>query len=313
MPILRLNAGPDGLVLHRSPACTMRAVQGAATGAGPVIVLVHGFKYDPDCSSCSPHTSIFGLPAHKTATNDVQWLRHLGFGTGRDGDEGLAIAFAWRGRGNLWRAERAARAAGRHLAQVIGAIHRRAPRRPIHIITHSMGSEVAFEALHDLPAGAVQRIIALTGASYAARATKAMQTPAGQAAELFNITSRENDVFDFMYERLMAPPVRGDRAMSAGIALPHAVNIQLDCPRTLAALTRFGGHVSPASRRMCHWSGYTRPGVLRFYARILRTPDSVVLKEMQVALPAHPAPRWSRLFSRPAMGWTLPAPQKAAT
>ncbi|MEO0379458.1 MAG: alpha/beta hydrolase [Pseudomonadota bacterium] len=312
MPILRLNAGPDGLVLHGSPAAALPAIRTAAQGTGPVIVLVHGFKYDPDCNHCSPHATIFGTQPHQHRAGHMQWLRHLGFGTG-NANEGLAIAFGWRARGNLWRAQRAARAAGRHLASVINLIKQRAPARPLHIISHSMGSEVVFEALHTLPPNTVQRIIAISGATYASRAAQAMQSPAGRTAELFNITSRENDVFDFMFERLIAPPVAGDWAMGNGLDLPHVVNIQLDCARTLAALTRFGGHIAPAGRRMCHWSGYTRPGVLRFYAHALRNPDAVDVMELQDVLPDAVAPRWSRMFARPKLPLTLPMARKTAS
>jgi len=312
MPILRLNAGPDGLVLHGSAASALSAIRTAAAGTGPVMVLIHGFNYDPDGAGCSPHASIFNPGPHHHHPKKSPWLRHLGFGTGNS-HEGLAIAFAWRARGDLWRAERSARAAGRNLADVIRMIRFRAPERPIHVISHSMGSEVIFEALQTLPAGAVQRIIALSGATYASRAAAAMQMPAGRAAELFNITSRENDVFDFMFERLIAPPVRGDWAMGGGIDLPNAVNIQLDCACTLAALTQFGGYIAPALRRMCHWSGYTRPGALRFYARVLRSPDDVPLRAVRQVLPEVVAPRWSRMFARPHLTFALPPARKSAS
>ena len=312
MPILRLNAGPCGLTVHGSPAAALPAIRSAARGTGPVMVLIHGFKYDPEDTIFSPHTSIFGTALHHHKDGNVQWLRHLGFCSGNP-SEGLAIAFAWRARGNLWRAERAAHAAGQHLAEVIALIRRIAPDRPIHVISHSMGSEVIFEALKTLPADAVQRIVALSGATYASRAAAAMQSRAGRTAELFNITSRENDVFDFMYERLIAPRVPGDRAMGTGLDLPNVINLQLDCARTLAALTRFGGHIAPAARRMCHWSGYTRPGALRFYAHALRNPREVALPSLQHALPDAPAPRWSRMFAPPKVSLPLPIAQKTAS
>ncbi|MEM6373718.1 MAG: alpha/beta hydrolase, partial [Pseudomonadota bacterium] len=148
MPILRLNAGPDGLTLHRSPAAVWPAIGNAAVGQGPVIVMIHGFKYDPDSVRHSPHSTIFGLDTARA--NVAPWLRPLGFGTGNR-DEGLAIAFAWRARGNLWRAAQAARKAGKHLADVIAWMRARAPGRPVHIISQSMGSEVVFEALSRLP------------------------------------------------------------------------------------------------------------------------------------------------------------------
>lgn len=312
MPILRLNAGPDGLTLHGSPAAAIPVIGKAARGSGPVMVLIHGCKYDPAHPAHSPHTSIFGTELHHRKVGQVKWLCHLGFGSGNV-DEGLAIAFAWLARGNLWRAQSSARSAGRHLADAITLIRTSAPHRPIHVISHSMGSEVIFEALNILPPKAVQRIIALSGASYASRAAAAMQSRAGQDAELFNVTSRENDVFDFMYERLIAPPVRGDRAMGNGIALSNVVNIQLDCPRTLAALTRFGGHIAAPRCRMCHWSGYTRPGVLRFYAHLLRNPEGTPLRDMRQVLPEAAAPRWSRMLAPPRLAAVLPMAHKPAS
>ncbi|WP_420013468.1 DUF726 domain-containing protein [Tateyamaria sp.] len=312
MPILRLNAGAKGLVLDGSPAAALSAIRTAATGAGPVIVMIHGYKYDPNSIGYSPHASIFAYRHHPDRPRQVPWMRHMGFGTGNR-DEGLAIAFGWRARGNLWRARHSARQAGQQLAFAIAEIHRLAPTRPIHAITHSMGSEVIFEALTALPAGALHRIVAMTGASYASDALAAMQTRAGRHAELINVTSRENDLFDFMFERLMPAPVPGDRAMGVGLGLRNAVTLQLDCPQSLAMLTRFGGHIAEPMRRVCHWSGYTRPGALRFYAHALRHPEAVDLSDLKRELPAHYAPRWSRTFARPTLPLPLPMAGKAAS
>lgn len=308
MPILRLNAGLEGPALHGSPASATRAVASAAMGTGPVIVMIHGYKYDPDCARHSPHTSIFAGTTRPILTENVQWLHHLGFGIG-DPNEGLAIAFAWRARGSLWQAQRAARLAGQQLAVVITAIHNRAPGRPIHIVSHSMGSEVIFEALHRLPANSVDRIVTLTGASYASRAADALQqTEAGRSSALINVTSRENDPFDFLYERLIPPPQRGDLAMGRGIDLPNAVTLRLDCARTLAQLARFGGHIAAPSRRICHWSGYTRPGALRFYARALRHPDAVPLSALQQTLPSTGASRLKPSLALSHLRQTLSGP-----
>lgn len=302
MPILRLNAGADGIALHGSPASAAQVTASATKGTGPVIVMIHGFKYDPDCRRHSPHRLIFSGASHPIMNNKVQWLHHLGFGN-RDNDAGLAIVFAWRARGSLWRAQRAAVSAGRQLAQVVRSIKERAPHRPVHVISHSMGSEVIFEALDHLPACSVDRIVALTGASYASRAVRAMtETPAGRTASLINVTSRENDPFDFLFERLIASPEPGDGAMGQGIDLPNAVTLQLDCPRTLATLSQFGGQIAPAVRRMCHWSIYTRPGALQFYGRLLRQADDIPLGALRQALPEAPAPRWSRMLGAPNPG-----------
>lgn len=312
MPILRVNAGPEGLCLDRSPAAPSSALRSAARGTGPIIILIHGFKYDPTCLRHSPHTRIFAQRTHPDKPGDVAWLRHLGFGTGDPG-EGLAIAFGWRARGNIWAAHASARAAGRQLADMVADLHRHAPTRPIHVMTHSMGSEVIFEALRTLPAHSIQRIVTITGASYISSAVTALQSSAGRLAELINITSRENDLFDFIYERLIAPPAPLDRAIGGGLDLPNTVTIQLDCAHTLAQLTCFGGHVAPAKARVCHWSGYTRPGALRFYTHCLRAPGATPLAALQAAMPSVPAPRWSRLFAQPYTPKPLPVAQKHAS
>lgn len=312
MPILRLNAGEDGLRVHGSPAPAMATLRRAAAGNGPVVVMVHGFKYDPDHAPCSPHSTIFALKTRPDRTDDVLWPRHLGFGTGSN-DEGLAIAFGWRARGNIWRALRTSRLAGQHLAHVISEIRAIAPNRPVHIITHSMGSEVAFEALEHLPANSVARLVALTGASYAERAKAAMHSPAGRTCALFNITTRENDLFDFGFERLIAPPHRADRAMGNGVGVENAVTIQIDCPETLSVLKSFGGQIAGPSRRICHWSGYTRPGAMTFYARLMRQPNTVRLSTLKDALDGCGGARWSRLSLGNPLNSPLQGMHKAAS
>ncbi|MEM8656403.1 MAG: hypothetical protein AAGF36_16855 [Pseudomonadota bacterium] len=311
MPILRLNAGPDGLALHGSPAPALPTLRTAARGAGPIILLIHGFKYDPADPRHCPHTRIF---AHAPAPHEhrIQWPHALGFTNG-DPDEGLALAFGWRARGTLWEAQAAAQHAGVLLAKAIDTLRTRAPHRPIHAITHSMGSEAIFAALPHLPTHAIQRIVAITGASYGSRAHAAMQTAAGQTAELLNITTRENDLFDAAFERLMTPGAPQDRAMGAGLDLPNALNLQLDCPDTLAALARLGNPIQPPKRRVSHWSGYARPGALQFYARALRQSDDLTLDTLRQALPHRCAPRWSRMFARPRMPIPLPLRAKPAS
>ncbi len=313
MPILRLNATNAGVSLDGSPASAWASIRHAAThGTGPVIIMVHGFKYDPECASCSPHETIFGRASSHDSAHIAQWPRPLGFSTEQP-DQGLGIAFGWRARGDLWSAQRSAHSAGRHLARVITHLHKVAPQRPIHAITHSMGSEVVFKALHHLHPGTLTRIIALSGASYTSRVCAAMQTPAGTTAELFNITSRENDLFDFVYERLMAPPTPQDRAMGTGVHAPNAVNIQLDCTRSLSVLTGFGAHIAPPNARVCHWSSYTRPGALQFYGHAMRRPQDVPLHALQQDLPSAPDRRWSRIFARAHLSLPLPLSQKTAS
>ncbi|HBS50504.1 MAG TPA: hypothetical protein DEA05_10695, partial [Rhodobacteraceae bacterium] len=188
----------------------------------------------------------------------------------------------------------------RALARVIARVHRLRPGRPCHIVAHSLGVAPALAALPHLAPGAVGRIVALTGAAYQGEVRAALATPGGQGAEFINITSRENDPFDFLFERLIAPPAPGDRPIGQGLSGPRAVTLQIDCAATLEHLARIGLPMAPPARRVCHWSAYTRPGAMRAYARLLHRPDRLPLALLRAGLPERPAPRWSRL--RPGWG-----------
>ena len=183
-------------------------------------------------------------------------------------------------------------------------------QRPIHIIAHSLGTAVALDAMVHLPAGAVQRIISLTGACYAAEARAALQTPAGKTAQFFNISSRENDLFEFLFERLVRPPSRGARAMGRGFDVENAVSLSLDCPETLDFLAGKGAVIDAPDRRISHWSSYTRPGTLGFYNQLLRRPADWPLEQLRANLPHPVAERWSRILERPSV--PLPSFQKTA-
>ena len=296
MPILRFCADEDGLHLHNSPTAALPALHTAARGTGPIIIMVHGYKYDPTNKLYDPHSSIFALKPRAKCGNGALWPQALGFGVGGQ-TEGLAIAFGWKARGNIWQAQQMARIAGQRLGRIIRVLNNITPHRPINIISHSMGSEVAFEALKHVPEHNVARLVTLTGASYVGKAMDAMRSPAGLTTELFNVTSRENDLFDFAFERLIPPSSASDRVLGLGVALPNAVNVQLDCDQTLSALAKFGAKISTSKHRVSHWSGYTRPGAMQFFARVMRCPGATPLHAMKALLPPNNAPRWSRFVS----------------
>ncbi len=301
MPMIRINAKGDTPVLHATPGILdARLTRVGQERTGPVVVMIHGYKYLPGHPLHCPHRHIMSLQPQEKPWRATSWPRQLGFDAGH-ADEGLAIAFGWDARGALRQAQSRAVQAGQALARVCAALHDQAPDRPIHIIAHSMGSEVAAEALHHLPASAIGRIISMTGASYRSRVRAALDTPAGSRAEFINVTSRENDLFDFLYERLIPAPQPGDRAIGHGLSAPNAVTLQLDCAGTLDHLERLGAPIATPQRRICHWSSYTRPGVLQFYKDLLRRPQALPLSALRNGLPTAPAPRWSRLMARP--GW----------
>lgn len=286
MPVLRINATSQGLALHEGPA--VLSIPGDSTG--PVVIMLHGYKYAPSHPGHSPHEKIFNA-------TPAGWPAQLGFdGTRRD--DGLGIAFGWYARGHLSGAFHRATRLGQSLAVLIAMLKSQAPQRPVHVVAHSLGAQAALSALKHLPRGAVDRMILLTGAAHAGYAEEMLDTPAGRGCALFNITSRENDLFDLAFERLVPGAARGATALGQGIAAPNACTLQLDCPLTLAGLAALGFEVAPPRRRVCHWSAYTRPGAMAFYAALLRQPDALPLAALQAILPETQTPRWSRLTAR---------------
>ncbi|MFO7757367.1 MAG: alpha/beta hydrolase [Roseovarius sp.] len=297
MPLIHVNAGPDGPDLHDRPGGLPAHLPQVLTGDGPVIVMVHGFKYAPHHESECPHAQILSLDPVRDCFKVVSWPRGLGFGRGA-ADEGLGIGFGWNARGTLRQAYAEAARAGEGLARLIAMIGRLAPGRPVHAVAHSLGARVVLQALPHLQAGAMGRLILLAGAEFRGRAAEALETPAGRAAEVINVTSRENDLFDFLLERLIPAPARGNRSL--GLALPSAdnvLNLQMDHPGTLAALRSNGFEIGAPVTRICHWSPYTRPGALAMYDCLLRGAAQLPLAQLRAALPDRPTPRWSRLFA----------------
>ena len=296
MPFLQINAGPEGPALHGTPRPLRPSLTQALRAQGPIIIMTHGFKFAPGQGLDCPHNHILSLSPLSRCWKTLSWPRHLGYGAGHRG-EGLGIAFGWAGRGTIWQAYRQARNAGHSLARLIRTIHQIAPGRPVHLIAHSLGARVVLSALHDLPGDSIRRAILLCGAEYIETAKTALSTDAGRTAEIINVTTRENDLFDFLLERLIPPArFRENRSLGRGLPdLPNTLNLQLDHPATLARLSRAGFSIAPAKTRICHWSAYLRPGVFPFYRDILRYPDDWPISELRTALPYQPDPHWTRL------------------
>ncbi|MCG7519682.1 alpha/beta fold hydrolase [Ruegeria sp. Ofav3-42] len=311
MPVVRINAIGDTVTLHRSPRSPRSVLRQTRDTQGPVIIMTHGYKYRPEDGKACPHRHILAFHPTPTPWHCPSWPQQLGFGSGFD-DEGLGIAFGWNAQGPLWAARRRAVEAGRALADMVRYLRRLNPNRPIHFIGHSMGTELALEALHYIQPGSLNRIISMTGAAYQSRTLSALETPAGRQAEFINVTSRENDVFDFMYEWLIQPPKRGDRSIGLGFEAPNAVTLQIDCHDTLEHLSRMIFPVGTPQRRVCHWSSYTRPGVLRVYNALLRNQDHLSLHQLRGGVPEQSDRRWSRLFALPCPYDLLPFAQKAS-
>ena len=282
----------------QTPPPTLWQAAGALPPGAPVVVMIHGFRYSPHSPAHDPHGHILGLAPRTDARRAVSWPRALGFTDAVRPDEGLAVAYGWEARGNLRGAYARAAAAGDGLASVIDALAL-ASGRPVALIGHSLGARVALTALSRVAPGAVRRVILLAAAELQGRAEAAIASPSGMLAEVVNVTSRENDLYDLAIELAVAGGLR--RALGFGLARRREnwLDLQIDEAQTLAALRGMGFPIAAQAARCCHWSPYTRDGLFGLYHALLRQPDALPLWLLRRHLPDTAAPRWSRLLAGP--------------
>lgn len=297
-----LSLGPvpgvvPGPVLGFAPDHTIAATLAGLPARAPVVILVHGKGYRPGDPALDPHALIFAPRSGHARSRYISWPRRLGFALpGPNAAPGLCLPFGWDSQGDLWRATAAADAAAHKLARLVQLLHRLAPERRVDLIGHSLGARVILGAVPLLAANTLGRIVLLAGADFAQRAERACTSHAGRSAEFFNITTRENDFFDFLFERAYSPMGRQRALGTAGTAGENWLNIQLDNPATEAALHALGLPLGARKARICHWSVYLRPGVFRFYRALIRDRQRLTLPLLCSALDIRPEPRWSRLL-----------------
>ncbi|MFP4043531.1 MAG: hypothetical protein ACLFTP_03020 [Rhodosalinus sp.] len=284
MTLVRLDAAEDRARLHATgEAPGPFLAEAVRDSKGPIVAMIHGYKFIPAHPLRCPHRHILALEP-RDCWKALSWPRALGY-TGDRVTEGLALAFGWHARGTIWEAWRRAEAAGAALASAVEVLHAAAPDRPVHVVAHSLGARVALAAMARAPAGAFGRVILLAGAEFAGTAEAALDAPGGRRAEIVNVASRENLLFDLMVEGLFAPPRRGDSTLGRGLAPgPRRLTLRLDEARVLAALAARGFPVAPPARRVCHWSAYLRPGVFDLYRALLREPARLPLAPLAAAL-----------------------------
>lgn len=244
-----------------------------APGA-PVTIMIHGYRYSPLLPAADPHRILFAPGA---------WPCQLGT---------TCIGFGWDACGSIWRARNKAAEAGRALAALIDRIG------PATVIAHSLGARVALSALPHLPPASVPRMVLLAGAEYTDTAEAALE---GSGTEVLNVTSRENDGYDFLYESLTAP-LSGRRTIAAMPSRPGLVTVQIDSPAHRAGLAGLGFPIDPPERRVCHWSCYSRRGLFPLYRRFLN--ETLPMSSLRAALADAPEPRWARLIPRGGGGET---------
>lgn len=291
MPVVKVNA-------HHSPPRRLWQTAGTLPEGAPIVAMVHGYRYSPSEPTHDPHRHILSLDPDRNCRRAHSWPRALGFGTDRP-DEGLALAFGWEARGSLGSAYRRAGEAGTALAGIVSRLAHQAGR-PVALIGHSLGARVALQALHDAEPGSVGRVILLTGAEFRDEAASALDAPAGREAEIINITSRENDLFDFALEQWLALGRR--QALGFGLDAParNWIDVQIDHGETLATLEAMGFPTERRPLRLSHWTPYLRRGLFDFYRTALCQPWALPLGMLHARLPGRVEPRWSRLLAGPS-------------
>lgn len=292
MPLVRINACGD----RPEPGDDLAPALAALPARAPVIVLVHGYKYAPGHAARCPHRHILSLQPRPTA-RAMSWPRHLGFGRG-DGDEGLCIAFGWRATGPVWNAHAEALRAGRALAAVIAGIRQMHPV-PVQVVCHSLGARVALAAFPHLPEGAIGRALLLAAAETRAGAEAALATPAGRGAEIVNVCSRENTVFDLLFRAAIHPHRPFARALGAGLGRADArwLDLRIDDAAVRDHLARRGFRIPPPARAVCHWSAYLRPGLFPLYRALLREGLPLAALRPAAAPPGADAPPLSPMVT----------------
>ena len=169
MTFLRLNlVGDARIALHGSAQDARGALLRAARGTGPVTLLIHGYRCAPGHKRHCPHARLFAPRG--------DWARSFAGGEA----PGLAIALGWNARGSFARAYLRARRLGADLAAVIALLHAAAPRRPVNLVAHSLGPELALAAVAAAPAQSLARVVLLAGASFESHAEAALGRPAGR-------------------------------------------------------------------------------------------------------------------------------------
>ncbi len=295
MPMLRISVEDCLPRIHGSSAPLTPTLQHALKqDPGPVKIMIHGFKYLPGHPNFCPHDGILSRQPIGKAPRIISWPRHLGL-RGQKG-EGLGISFGWNARGSIWKAYDAAQSAGDALVQLLDILKALAPNRPIQLIAHSLGARVAIRAIHNSQDGTVSHAILMAAAEYQSIAERAFSSLSGMPVSVLNVSSRENDVFDYLLERLIPRPSLGDRMLGHGsLSITNMATLQLDNPESLAAMQTNGYPVAKPQRRICHWSPYLRPGVFPLYRAFLN--EKISVSKLRAVLPDESQPRWSRLLS----------------
>lgn len=292
MAMLQITTDRSGPRLHQNGAAPRPVLRDALFAeTGPVTVLIHGYRYQPGHPIHCPHTSLNSLSPTHPDPRMVSLPANLGI---RRNGGGVGISFGWSARGTIWQAYRNAGKVGTDLSNLLAEIKDIAPDRDIHLVAHSLGARVALRAMSESAAGTIQRAVLMAAAEFRRDALEALRSPGGYRCNVLHATSRENDLFDFILERLIAAPEGGDLMLGHRLLhLPNLAHLQLDHMAVLQALATQGYPVAAPEHTICHWSPYRREGVFPLYRAFLN--DTLTVSKLHAILPVETDPRWTRL------------------
>jgi len=176
----------------------------------------------------------------------------------------------WEARGTLWSAYARAGEAGRGLASLMARIRAQNSGAQPTVLAHSLGARVCLAALPYLAPGSLRLAVLLAPAELAHATAELVASPAGRSLNILHATTQENAAFDRALEWLMAPHRPGARALgNAPAPSVHWTTLAIDSPAARAGLRSLGYVIPPPDRRVCHWSVYTRAGLLPLYRDVL--------------------------------------------
>lgn len=254
------------------------AALGMITKDAPIVIMLHGFKYDPDDDARDPQRHIFALNPAQGAKRPASWPRRLRL----QGNKGLAIGFGWHACGTIWQAHHQASQAGHDLAQLISRLQAKDINRNIHIVAHSLGARVAVQALQYLAPNTIGRVILIAAALFEKELQDGLHCAAGRQAEFINVRSRANTAFDLMLR--MAFPLWGRTVGSGRVTAANLLDVAIDSSHTADVLKRLCFGSTKAGATICHWSGYLRQDACNLYQSLLHQPEQTPLRYLQSLL-----------------------------
>jgi len=221
--------------LHHYFSRKLPALTAALPDDGRIVVMVHGFLFDPKMSIAAnpedtdnPHGRVYHFQsdaeeAHEQRHHTTSWPHWLGFSGTDAGESGLAVAFGWQSSPgfassliekfqNFYaRAYDYAELSAWPLANVLNTLADFFPAHRIDIFCHSLGSRTVVRALALVAGHGIDsildrlgQVVVLGGSEYVVEAQLLQRRLIARgftdAPTFYNFVSRENDVLDVLGE-----------------------------------------------------------------------------------------------------------------